>query len=239
MPRRRVEPNPEILNQSFEDWFEVYEPKYRNSAGIRRHLSDLHGRDGWGEDEFVQYLMELYEQDVEDARRGQREKKELPIAEGTAEERFQTYMSYYEDPAPNDVLLLRQMARIESQLDTIQENWETAIADGERTASKGWSDMLKSLTDEHRAIQTTLGISRSSRDRTKSREDLADYIQDIIGKTARFLDEHTVQIRCPECKRSPAETEIDMGFILFHFRQDVPWSFEFECPLCQETVKLP
>jgi len=109
------------------------------------------------------------------------------------------------------------MARMEAQLDAIQDEWEKAIAAGERTASKGWSDIVKSLTSEHRNIQTTLGISRSARDKTRTREDLADYVQEVIRKSSAFVDEHAVQIRCP----------------------DTPWRFEFQCPLCQEDVKLP
>jgi hypothetical protein len=233
--RRTV--TPEAATHTFEEWFEIYGPTYKNLAGIRRHLSNIHGREDWTEDQYVQYMMEIYEHDRDKLVR--KPPKELPIPTGPAEDRFQAYMQYYEDPAPNDILLLRQMARIEVQLNAIQNQWETAVSEGSRVASKGWSDMVRSLTDTHRNIQSTLGISRSARDRTKSREDLVDYIQDIIGKTADFLDDHAVKIRCPHCVVSPAETEIDMGFILFHFRQDTPWHFEFQCPLCGETVRFP
>lgn len=235
MDRRTV--TPEAATHTFEEWFEIYGPTYKNLAGVRRHLSNVHGREDWTEDQYVQYMMEIYEHDRDKLFR--EPPKELEIPSGSVEDRFNAYLKYYEDPAPNDVLLLRQMARIEVQLEPIQDQWETAVAEGNRTASKGWSDMVKSLTDAHRNIQQTLGISRSSRDKTRTREDLVEYIQDIIGKTAEFVDDHAVQIRCPKCVLSPAETEIDMGFILFHFRQDVEWSFQFECPLCQEPVTLP
>jgi len=237
MAQHKRNPTPEAATHTFEEWFDIYGPKYKNLAGIRRHLSTMWGKGKWGDDEYVRYLMELYEHDREALTK--KPPKEVPIPTGSADERFAAYVEYYEDPAPNDILLLRQMARIESQLDTIQDSWEVAVADGNRTGAKGWSDMVKSLTAEHRNIQKTLGISRSDRDKTRSREDLAEYITDIIGKTAKFVDEHAIQIRCPHCALSPAQTEIDMGLILFHFRQDVPWSFEFQCPLCQETVKLP
>lgn len=228
---------PEAATHTFEKWYEIYAPKYRRASGIRQHLSTMYGKGQWGEDEFVRYMMELYEYDRDALVK--EPPKEMPIPTGPAQDRFQAYMEYYEDPAPNDVLLLRQMARIEAQLDTIQDRWEEAIAEGNRTASAAWAKMVKDLTSEHRNIQATLGISRSARDKTKSREDLADYVQDIIRKTASFMDEHAIQIQCPHCALSPAQTEIDMGFILFHFRQDVPWHFEFQCPLCQESVRLP
>ena len=237
MAQHKRNPTPEAVTLSFEEWFEIYGPKYKNLAGIRKHLSTMYGKGNWGDDEYVRYLMELYEYDRNELVK--EPPKEVPIPTGSADERFAAYMEYYEDPAPNDVLLLRQMARIESQLDTIQDNWEMAVQDGNRTAAKGWSDMVKSLTAEHRNIQKTLGISRSDRDKTRTREDLADYIQDIVRKTASFVDEHAIQIRCPHCVLSPAQTEIDMGLILFHFRQDVEWHFEFQCPLCQESVRLP
>lgn len=235
MPRRV--PTPESVTHSFEEWYEIYGPKYKNLAGIRRHLSVMHGKGEWGEDEYVRYMMEIYEHDRDALVK--EPPKELPIPTGSAEDRFQAYMEYYEDPAPNDILLLRQMARIEAQLDAIQDKWDAAVSEGSRVASKGWSDMVKSLTAEHRNIQSTLGISRSARDKTRSRDDLADYVQDIIRKTSDFVDEQTIEIRCPHCALSPAQTEINLGFVLFHFRQEVPWHFEFQCPLCQETVRLP
>lgn len=235
MDRRTV--TPEAATHSFEEWFEIYGPTYKNLPGVRRHLSNIHGKENRTEDQYVQYMMEIYEYDRDKLFR--KPSKELPIPSGSVEDRVAAYRQYYEDPAPNDLLLLKQMARIEVQLEPIQDEWEKAVSAGERTASKGWSDMVKSLTDAHRNIQATLGISRSARDKTRTREDLVEYIQDIIGKTAAFVDDHAVEIRCPRCVLSPSETEIDMGFILFHFRQDVDWSFEFECPLCQESVRLP
>jgi hypothetical protein len=228
-----------VLDKSYEDWLEEHIGAYWRDHNIQGYLNKKFGKGNWGHDELAQYMLELYEQDRDQAMLHVKETPEVVMVQGSAEERFQHYLEFYEDPAPNDILLLQQMARIEAQLDAIQDKWDQAIQEGDRTASKGWSDIVKNLTGEHRNIQVTLGISRTARDKTKSRADLATYVQDIIRKTSDFVDEHAVPIRCPHCYESPANVEIDMGFILFHFRQDVPWHFEFQCPMCQQTVRLP
>ena len=233
-----------ILELDFEDWYNLHKERYRNLAGIRRHLNNRFGKGNWGDDEFVQYMHEIYETrraKIAAKRRQEEEKNEplVPIDSASIEERLAAYLGHFESPAPNDLVLLRQMAAIEIQLDHVQQRWATAVADGDRTAAKTWAEMLKSMTTEHRNIQQSLGIDRGGRDKTRSQSDLVSYVQDIIRKTADFVDEHAIKIRCPHCMAAQSKTEIDMGFILFHFRQDVPWHFEFQCPLCEETIRLP
>lgn len=241
--RGATEVDLEILSQTFEEWFAAHE-KYRNLAGIRKHLNIKYGKGNWGDDEYAQYMMELYDERRENAEAIVREETtpgapSLFAPDVSAEDRLAQYLEFYEDPAPNDLILLQQMVRIELQLGDMQTQLETSVQDGTRTAAKGWSDMIKTYTAEHRNIQAALGIDRTGRDRSKSQTDLAIYVQDVVQKTSSFLKEHAIKIRCPHCLEAQSSTEIDMGFILFHFRQDVPWSFEFQCPLCEQTVRLP
>lgn len=226
---------------SFEEWFE--ENKHlRNIAGVRRSISNQYGR-GWGDDEFVAWMHDKYDREQEAIQIAEKLASRPPYMDappGTGvEERLEHYLQYYEEPAPNDLILLRQMARIEVALDDIAEKQMQALEDGNRAGAKGYSDMFKSLTGEHRSIQKELGIDRVRREHGKAKADLATYVQEIIQRTSEFMEEHTIPIRCPHCKNAPGKTEIDMGFILFHFRQDTSWGFECKCPLCGEAFRLP
>jgi hypothetical protein len=243
---RRRDPDLEILDQSFEDWLEI-NSGYRNLAGPRRHLNDRFGKGNWGDDEFVQYMRELYETDRLKAeaiqRREGKERAELPVLppEATEEERIQAYLDYYEDPAPNDLVMIQAMATLEAAIISARQQWRTILEgeDPSRTAAKTWADIIRGLTREHRLIQDTLGIKRADRDKEDKDADQREYVTSTIQKAAAFVKEHAIPIRCSHCADEDAQVEINMGMILFHFRQDVPWRFECQCPRCEKPVQVP
>ena len=243
---RRRDPDLEILGQSFEDWLESHK-NYRNLAGVRRHLNDRFGKGNWDDTEFVQYMRELYEDACKKAeviqRREQRERASLPILppEATEKERIQAYLDYYEDPAPNDLVMIQAMATYEVSIHNAQQHLQITLEGKEpsRAAAKNWADIIQGLTREHRQIQDTLGIGRAERDKEDRTADQREYITGIIQKSAAFVREHAIPIRCPHCTSEEAQVEINLGMILFHFRQDVPWHFECQCPRCGETVQIP
>ena len=242
---RRRDPDLEILDQSFEDWLELHN-NYRNLAGVRRHLNDRFGKGNWDDTEFVQYMRELYgdaRQKAEGIQRREREQVSLPILpqDATEEDRIQAYLEYYENPAPNDLVMIEAMATLEVAIHNARHQWRAVMASAEpsRTAAKSWSDIIRGLTREHRLIQETLGIERADRDKEDKDADQREYVTSVIQKSAAFVREHAVPIRCPHCTKEEAQVELNLGMILFHFRQDVPWRFECQCPRCGETVQIP
>jgi len=161
--------------------------------------------------------------------------------EATEEERIQAYLEYYENPAPNDLVMIEAMATYEMAIRSARQQWRTVMegADPARTAAKTWADIIRGLTREHRLIQDTLGIKRADRDKEDKDADQREYVTSIIQKASAFVREHAIPIRCPHCADEDAQVDINMGMILFHFRQDVPWRFECQCPRCGETVQIP
>ena len=242
--RRRL-PDIDILDQSFEEWYESKAERYRNLAGIRRHLNDHHGKGNWGDDEFDQYMRQLYDEAREDAEVLQRSelRKALPAVkpDATVEERIQAYMDYFEDVSPNDLVMIQTMVNLEMAIESANQQWVDVLTGDSinRTAAKGWSDIIRGLSREHRQIQETLGIERAGRDERDKASDQVEYVRDVIRRSAAFVKEHAIQIRCHHCMAEDAEVEIDLGFILFHFRQDAPWEFRFQCPRCGEAVQIP
>lgn len=231
---------------AFEEWYDKHHAKYRNLAGIRRHLNDHYGKGEWGDDEFDQYMHELYGRAVEQseaAERAERPPKEFPIAEegATFDERVQAYIDYFENPSPNDLVMIRTMVSIEMAIENANQQYVAALsADSvSRSAAKGWSDIVRQMSREHRLIQETLGIGRAKREKEDKDVDQVEYVRSVMRRATSFVKEHSIPIRCPYCTGEEAEVEINMGFILFHFRQDVPWRFEYQCPRCGESIVLP
>jgi len=222
----------------FEEWYERLSPRWRTLVGVRSHMDQKYGQDNWGDDEFTQYMLGRYQFYREQEKRLAEPQVPLP-SDDEIERRVQEYLRVYEEPAaPNDMVMLRQMATMEVQMESVQTRLNTAIQDGDQARTRTWSGIMKSMVKDHRDIQSLLGIDRTSRDKSKSRDEMVEYIQDIIRKAGEFVDEHAIPIRCPTCMESQAQTELDMGHILFHFRQDVPWKFEFQCPMCGEVLTI-
>lgn len=241
--RRATDEN--VLELTFEEWFDIHGERYRNLAGIRHHLNNEHGKGNWGDDEFVQYMLELYNEGRERAElalAGETEKK-TPVLppDATVEARIKAYLDFYENAAPNDMVMIENMAAMEVSLHDMrgQLRAEMSTEKPARTAVKGWTDMIRNLTREHRQIQETLGISRAGRDKEDRGADQVEYVRNVMRKSAAFVKEHAIQIRCSNCLAETGAIEINMGFILFHFRDDVPWKFECGCPRCGAQITLP
>lgn len=229
------------MPESFEEWYEKRQARYRNLAGVRRHLNDHHGKGEWGDDEFYQYMRELYDAEAEEARMADAAHKEIPVApEGaTEEERVQAYLDYFENPSPNDMVMIRTMVAIEMAIESANRQYIHALTgDVSRTAATGWSTIIRNMSREHRLIQDTLGISRAHREREDKSADQVEYVRTTMRRAAEFVAENSIPIRCPYCTEEEAAVEINMGFILFHFRNDVPWQFGFECPRCGQSVSI-
>jgi predicted RNA-binding Zn-ribbon protein involved in translation (DUF1610 family) len=232
------------MDQTFEEWYDKHEARYRNLAGVRHHLNNHYGKGEWGEDEFYQYMRELYDERKEKEAKelAESELKEFPIvAEGaTVEERVGAYVEYFEGPSPNDLVMIRTMANLEIAIDHANQQYVTALSSDEanRRVAKDWSDILRNLSREHRQIQDTLGIGRAKREKEDRGADQVEYVRSVIRRAASFVKEHSIPIRCPHCGDEEAQVEINMGFILFHFRDDVFWQFKYQCPRCGEEVEI-
>lgn len=236
----------DVGDLTFEEWYELRQSRYRNLAGVRRHLNDHYGKGEWGDDEFAQYMHELYgraKEQSEAADRAERPPKEFPMPEDGAglDERIQAYIDYFENPSPNDLVMIRTMVSIEIAIENANRQYVAALAADSvsRTAAKSWSDIIRHLSREHRLIQDTLGIGRSTREKEDKDTDQVEYIRSVMRRVSSFVGEHSIPIRCPSCAAEEAQVDINMGLILFHFRQDVPWRFECQCPRCGEKVQIP
>ena len=148
-----------------------------------------------------------------------------------AEERYAAYIEQFEPDTLNDEQTLRELVSIEIQLELARVKLTALLVDpkASHTKAKALSDIKSRLLADYKRCQDELGISRAKR---ASQKDVREELPRVIRAASDFLHEHAIQIRCPHCLDEPAEVNINQGFILFHFRQDVKWKWEQDCPRC-------
>jgi hypothetical protein len=153
------------------------------------------------------------------------------------EKRYTEYLEQFEPQTPNDENMLRQMVNKEIQLELVQKRMMDGLQEENprHTVQKAFADIESRLLNDYQKIQTELGISYSKRVKQK---DVTEELPRIIKAGAEFLDEHSVKIVCTHCLSEPAEVEINQGYIIFHFSDDVPWRWESTCPRCNKQVIL-
>jgi len=159
--------------------------------------------------------------------------EELPVAdhESEADKRYAAYLEHFEPDTLNDEQTLRELVSIEIQLELARTKLTDLLSDpkASHVKAKALSDIKSRLLTDYKKVQDELGISQSKR---TGQKDVREELPRVIKAASEFLHEHAIQIRCPHCLDEPAEVNINQGFILFHFRQDVKWKWEQDCPRC-------
>ena len=95
---------------------------------------------------------------------------------------------------------------------------------------KDLNDTRTALSREHRLLQQALGIGRAARG---EQINIEEQIRKWREAARARVEKESTPIRCANCV-----SDFNLGFILFHFRDDVPWSFSFQCPKCQTLNHL-
>ena len=239
---------PEQLSEHWHDSTITYRDiaKCSRLTGIISVMDKKYGFQNWGEDEVANYLIESRNNKllagrgkvgkVDKAGKIVKERKPAPIPEEdrTLAQRINSLMSHYEPESitANDAQTFRNMAVIEMQMGRIDE----LLQDEEDVSQlKILSETYAKLSGEYRQLQSTLGIDRNSRD---TQVDTANELKRMIAGAKELLEKHSVPIVCPKCLESEAEIKINQGFIVFHFRQNVPWRWESVCPRCGEKMVM-
>lgn len=161
---------------------------------------------------------------------------ESPDIDTWAKARYDEYLEQFTPETLNDEQMLLELCYIEHNLNQIREKVDQSIESGDaHTRIKALSDVKRGLLADYNKIQSELGISRSKREENK---EIKDEIPRFIQEANEFLAENSVQIQCPHCLSEPAEVIINQGFILFHFREDVSWSWRQTCPRCHLEFEI-
>lgn len=172
-----------------------------------------------------------------------KEHEELEIPERKGPD-ISAYLEYYADPAPNDILTMRQLVSHEKQLDQVEALIEKVLEPDEEDkintgAYKNLVSIQKQLSGEMRLLQENLGISRRIRDQQRSESELADHLRANIDQARELLDEIGTKMYCPHC-RAEQGSAILHGFVIDHF-PETGLSITKRCPGCgrEYTVDAP
>jgi len=192
---------------------------YRH-AGTRTAL-ERRWPDGFGVQEIVSYLV-----DPDTLERRAKYAERIRSANFLA--RLEKYTQSYTNITPNDQHSFETLVSIEMQMDEI----DTQLRAGGLSARdhKDLSETQTTLSREHRLVQQALGIGRAARG---EQVNIENEIRKFREAARIRIENETVAIRCPVCPES-----YNLGFILYHFRQDQPWSFLTNCPKCGSPIQL-
>lgn len=151
------------------------------------------------------------------------------------------YLEYYADPAPNDLLALRQLVSMERQLARVDDLIEGVLSpdeDAEINTSryKNLVAVQKQLSTEMRLLQESLGISRRIRDQRRSESELADHLKANIAQARELLGEIGTKLYCPHC-RAEEGSAILHGFFVDHF-PETGLTVSKRCPSCGRDYSL-
>lgn len=150
------------------------------------------------------------------------------------------YLEYYADPAPNDLLALRQLVSMEIQLAQVDKLIDGVLnpEDGDINTSryKNLVSVQKQLSTEMRLLQDSLGISRKIRDQRRSESEMADHLRANIEQARELMSQLGTRLYCPHC-RGEKGTAILHGFIIDHF-PETGCTVQKRCPSCGREYEI-
>jgi hypothetical protein len=225
----------EMMGETWNSTSITYRDIRKNSTlfPIITKMNKLYGAGNWGIDELGQDILERRSKtpDKKTPRVVVKAKEVYKDTNRSIEQRVDAYISNFEGVTQNDIQTFRQMAVLEQQMVEI----ETRLLDKGLIPAelKTLGELYTKLSGEFRQLQSILGIDRSSRE---TQVDTAEALKRYVHGADELLKKHAVEIRCPKCVAK--EVVINQGYIMFHFRNDVTWTWTSRCPQCGEMLVL-
>ncbi len=156
------------------------------------------------------------------------------VSAGSLEE----YTEYYQDPAPNDLLTIKQLISMQQQLELVDKQINDVLSDEEINVSR-WSSLTriqKELSHETRMLQDTLGITRKAREARRQDEELSDRLKANIEQARQLIDERGIKLLCPHCEGMDGK-RVMQGFVIHHF-PEMGIELSTRCPACQRVYTI-
>ncbi len=194
--------------------------RHKRLKPIREAMDKAYGPGNWGDDEIVADMLDRQSRKAYEP--VEREKTHTT----KITDKVKLYEKHFENITPNDRRMILQLVEIETQLEQIALKRASEKLTPQEMKVLG--ELEIKFSGEYRQIQSALGIDRASRE---TQIDASLELKKFVSGAKQLLDEQAVPIRCPYCTAS----NVNQGFILFHFRQDVAWKWVQECPKCHQT----
>jgi len=142
----------------------------------------------------------------------------------SARARLDAYLKTLPKVTLNDITLLENMVSMELEMERLRNKMPDE-KDG--LEARKLSEAISNYSKEYRLIQDSLGIGRSQR---STEIDMQSEVDKLVEESTVLVEKSGVPISCHFCK-----SDYEMGWVLFHFRDDVAWSWTFACPACKQV----
>lgn len=142
-----------------------------------------------------------------------------PARPRSAKARMAEYLKFMPKAMPNDIIQLETMLAMENEMRRIQKK----IAEvKDELVTRKLSEAYTNYSKEYRQILTGLGIDRAQR---STDIDMQSEVDKLVNEATLLVETIGIQIKCSEC-----QSDFEMGTIIFHFRDDTAWLWQFICP---------
>lgn len=225
-------------------------------AGVRKAMARLYGAD-WGNEELRLYVARReWEKKIawEAASNaglvgggmvGERKSASaldttmLPKGEDI-EAAVQRVMDSFPDLTEANRPMVRQREYYNRVLEQLAKRLQAGLADkGDAGHVRQTQQMLIDIQKEARQIEKDLRLDAGSL-RSGGIEELRAEIIKVMDRSKALLNKHAIRIMCPACMASRQERHINLGWLLYHFRQDKPFHFFTICPYpdCDQAIHI-
>ena len=215
----------------------------RNLLPIRRKLDRMYGESEWGENELRAYIARS-EWDKKVARDKWNATKDAPGAPEAPEAKTgapatlsnfdldteaERFMQDYPDLGEINRPMVRQLILYNRLLVNLAEQMESEIIGKDPTAARRTQQMMTAIQSEVRQIHKVLGLDAGSL-RSGGAEERRQEILQTMDRAKALLNKSAVRITCPACLASSQERVINLGYVLYHFKEEMPFHWWTLCP---------
>lgn len=227
-------------------------------AGVKRALDKMYGEGVWGIEEARRYVIQReWEKKIacDAAQRAgvgdtmalvpvasaDEEPADLsvPIDDAEIEAAAQHILDTFPDLVETNRPMLRQREYYNRILPYLAAGILAALKSGDDTQLRQKQQIMTDLQREVRQIETTLGLDAGSL-RSGGVDEVRGEVLIVMDRALAMLNKHAIRIACPACRAGKQERHINLGFLLYHFRQDAPWHLFVICPHpdCQQGIHI-
>lgn len=210
---------------------------YKHLKGTQYAMSKRHPGVEWGDAELKEWIVEQRRSQIVMTINSNMEKLAV---EDTNDQQVQgiidQYLKRFADPSPNDMVSLKEMARIQLLLDMLNDRIKHLVGNNEAIRAKDFETLTKVKRDALTAFQQlekALGIDRTGREKET---DVVNMFAEVQIQSREILARRSRPIVCHFCEQDAVD--INYGLILFHMDGQVPFEFKFICPRCKKLNEL-
>jgi len=196
-------------------------------------MDNIYTKGNWGDNELRLYLAQNAIERKLEWERWQAERpaqEQQPVSLGTLANRVAEIMSAHPHLTEANRRQVEQLAAHERAFSVATMKFQQAVEDGNVKDMRQYQQTMTGLTAEIRQLMRSLRIDVGSL-QGEGPEELRQEILEMMDQAKAMLQQHAIRLVCPACTiRKEGPAHINLGFLLFHFRDDVPWHLWLTCP---------